>query len=293
MPAPRRPNLVAFFLLSYALTWTCFISVAASGIRSDSLLGGSVILLGAFAPALAALSVTALAEGRAGVTRFLTRCFHTNVAARWYIFAVAFMPAVKLTAALIHRVIFGSWPQFGHDPWYLLPFAVAFSMPFQAGEEVGWRGFALPRLAERFGLAGASLVLGVIWAFWHLPQFYIQGADTLGQSFLVWAPQVAAISVAMAWLYGRANASLLPLMLMHAAINNTKDIVPSVLPGAHHVFSFDASRIAWLTAALLWILAAFFLGRMRQIGRMGPMSAPPSQLINDGPAKEQTHAHKQ
>jgi hypothetical protein len=116
MQASRRPNLVAFFLFSYALTWTCFISVAASGIRSDSILGGSVVLVGAFAPALAALFVTAWAEGRADVTRFLSRCFHTNVAVRWYVFAVAFMASVKLTAAPSHRVVFGLWPQFGQDP---------------------------------------------------------------------------------------------------------------------------------------------------------------------------------
>jgi membrane protease YdiL (CAAX protease family) len=70
----------------------------------------------------------------------------------------------------------------------------------QVGEELGWRGYALPRLARRFGLGGASLVLGVLWAGWHLPLFYMLGGDTVGQSFPLFVCQVTALSVAIAWL---------------------------------------------------------------------------------------------
>ncbi len=103
----------------------------------------------------------------------------------------------------------GAWPRLGSEAWYLIPVAVAFSTPFQAGEEIGWRGYALPRLATRFGLARASVLLGLIWACWHLPQFFIPEADTFGQSFFVYVLQVTALSVAMAWLYARTNGSLL------------------------------------------------------------------------------------
>jgi membrane protease YdiL (CAAX protease family) len=187
------------------------------------------------------------------------------VAARWYVFAIGYIPAVKLTVALVHRVATGAWPRFGSEPWYLIPFAIAISTPVQAGEEIGWRGYALPRLAARFGLGGASLLLGLIWAFWHLPQFFIPEADTYGQSFLVFALQVTALSVAMAWLYARTNGSLLLVMLMHAAVNNAKDIVPSAVPGATNIFGLSASLVAWLTVTLLWICAAYFLARMPKL----------------------------
>src|SRR5207247_2132391 len=84
--------------------------------------------------------------------------------------------------------------------------------------------------ATRFGLARASILLGVIWACWHLPQFFIPEADTFGQSFFVYVLQVTALSVAMAGLYARTNGSLLLVMLLHSAVNNAKDIVPSALP---------------------------------------------------------------
>src|SRR5207247_10936925 len=109
---------------------------------------------------------------------------------------------------------------------------VACSPPFRAGEGFGWRGYARPRLAARFGLGRASILLGLIWACWHLPQFFIPEADTYQQSFFVYVLQVTALSVAMAWLYARTNGSLLLGMLLHAAVNNATDIVPSALPGA-------------------------------------------------------------
>jgi len=251
-----------FFLLSYAVTWMCFIWVAAARIPPRSPLGAGLILLGAFAPGLVALALTARAEGGPGARALLGRVLRWRVAWPWYVFAVGYIPGIKLSVALVHRLATGAWPHFGTDPLHLIPAAIAFSTPFQAGEEVGWRGYALPRLATRLGLARASLVLGVIWAVWHLPQFFIREGDTYGQSFFVFTFQVVALSVAMAWLYARTGGSLLLVMLMHAAVNNAKDIVPSAVPGADDTFTLNASPVAWLTVAFLWICAAWLLARM-------------------------------
>ena len=74
--------------------------------------------------------------------------------------------------------------------------------------------------------------------------------------------QVTALSVAMAWLYGHTHGSLLLVMLMHSAVNQTKDIVPSAVPGATNPLAPSGSPVAWLTLALLWICAGYFLVRM-------------------------------
>jgi membrane protease YdiL (CAAX protease family) len=142
--------------------------------------------------------------------------------------------------------------------------AMVFSTWVQAGEEIGWRGYALPRLAVRVGLAPASVLLGVLWAGWHLPLFFVPAADTLGQSFPLYLLQVTGLSVAAAWLYWRTGGSLLLVMLLHAAVNNTKDVVPSAVPGATNPFALSTSLVAWITATLLWIAAAHFLWRMRR-----------------------------
>jgi membrane protease YdiL (CAAX protease family) len=231
-------SLFKFFSLTYLVSWTCFIAAAtiSGGTASPPSglvrLSGPLFLLGVFSPSLVALALTARADGRAGILALLRRIVEWPVGVRWYAFAVGYLAAIKLAAALLHRIATGAWPPFGQQAWYIMVAAIVISTPVQAGEEIGWRGYALPRLARPLGLARASIVLGVIWACWHLPIFFIPGSDTFGQSFNVYLLDVTALSVAMAWLYWRTSGSLLLTMLMHAAVNNTKDIVPSAVSGA-------------------------------------------------------------
>lgn len=254
-------ELLVFLALSYAIAWAAFIAVAR-WVPADTAAGYALVLFGAYSPGVVALFLTARTGGSRGLRALLRRIVIADVPVRLYVVALSYIAIVKLTAAILHRLLADAWPTFGAGPVALIPFAIAFSTPFQAGEEIGWRGFALPRLADRFGLRIASVLLGVIWAIWHLPQFYIGAADTHHQSFIMWAPQVVALSVAFAWLYGKSGGSLLLVMLMHSAINNSKDIVVSAAAIPPGVFSPNAPLIAWLTLGVLWASAAYFLARM-------------------------------
>lgn len=256
--------LVLFFGLTYAVTWAAFAGAGAIAPASPGWgwLRGPLLLLGTFAPGIVAIGLTGVLEGRPGLAALLRRLVAFEAKARWYLFAVGYLAAIKLAVAVLHRVAVGAWPRFGPDAWYLIAIATVASTPGQAGEEVGWRGFALPRLAERLGLARASVVLGVLWAAWHLPLFFLPGVDKYGQSFPLFLLEVTALSVAIAWLYAHTGGSLLLTMLMHSAVNQSVGIVPSVVPGATRVFALSPSTSAWLTVALLWATAAFFLARM-------------------------------
>jgi membrane protease YdiL (CAAX protease family) len=167
------------------MTWTLFIAVAAA-VPARTPLGYALVLGGAFAPAIVALSLTMWQDGANGVRNLLRRLLISQVPARYYLFAISYMLVVKLAAAGLHRVILGGWPRFDTASLLVIPLAVVLSTPFQAGEEIGWRGYALPRLAARLGLARASLLLGLIWAAWHLPQFYI--ADRVALCAHRWQP---------------------------------------------------------------------------------------------------------
>lgn len=259
-------QLVGFFLLTFALTWTAWLVPAWLGAPANSglfALGGPVFLLGVFAPAPVALALTAYSEGRAGVARLLARIGRWQVGAYLYVFAISYMAVTKLIGALIHRVAIGAWPTFGDTPLPLMLGAILVSTWAQAGEEVGWRGYALPRLATNLGLGGASVVLGVIWALWHLPLFFLQGSGSDGQSFPIYLLHVTALSVAMAWLYWRTEGSLLLVMLMHASVNNTSGIVPAAVPNAVDPLSFEGTIVAWGTVGVSWAIAALLLSRMR------------------------------
>ena len=259
----RNPaaELLVFFGLSYAVTWAAFITVAR-WVPADTGVGYALILFGTYTPGLVALLLTFRSQGSIGVRKLLRRTVMTEAPARLYVLAVSYIVVIEIVAAALHRVVAGAWPPFGAGSLVLIPLSIAFSTPFQAGEEIGWRGFALPRLADRFGLRLASVLLGILWAIWHLPQFYIAGGDSYHQAFIVWAAQVVAMSVAFAWLYAKSGGSLLLVMLMHAAINNSKDIVLSGAPVPPGVFSLAAPLVAWLSLGLLWIVAAYFLARM-------------------------------
>lgn len=262
--AKPTSSLLRFFILTYALTWVCWIPVVVWPTPAHTSLRQLLWLLGVFSPSLIALALTAQNGGAAAVRALLGRILQWQVSARWYLFAAGYMVVIKLAAALAHRMTAGSWPQFGHERPVVILVAILFSTPVQSGEEIGWRGYALPRLAEGMGLAGASVLLGLIWACWHLPQFFLSGADTYGQSFPLWALEVIALSVALAWLYAHTNGSLLLAMLMHAAINNTKDIVPSGIANAQNAFSLHVSLVMYFTTAFLWLTAAYFLVRMHK-----------------------------
>jgi len=268
-------SLLRFFLFTYAVTWACFITVVklshvpAPTVPALALIRGFLLLLGTFSPSLIALTMTARDEGRPGVRSLLRRMLQWRVSTRWYLFAIVYLPAIKLSVAVVYRIMTGSWPRFGAEPWYIIVVAIAISTPVQAGEEVGWRGYALPRLAGRFGFARAGLLLGVIWSAWHLPIFFLPGADKYGQSFPVWTLQVVALSVAITWLYAQTRGSLLLTMLMHSAVNQTVGIVPSANPNPGNPFSLGVSLVMWLTAAFLWVTALYFLVRMPKVELSG------------------------
>ena len=260
--------VLLFFAITYLASWTFFSAAGyvlnRPGSPASAPLAGVLFLFGTIMPSLIALILTALKEGRTGVRVLLAGLSKWSVGARWYLFALGYMIVVKLAAAVLNRLALGEWPRFGQTPWYLMLGAIVFSTPVQAGEEIGWRGYALPRLTKQFGLAGASIGLGVIWACWHLPFFFIPGSDNFGQSFLLYLMAVTAISVAMAWLYWRTNESLFLVMLLHASINNTAGIVPSpASTTAPNPFYLNASLVAWLVVTLLWTGATYFLIRMR------------------------------
>jgi membrane protease YdiL (CAAX protease family) len=257
-------HMAGFFLLTFGLSWAAWLAVAWAAPASVVFaVGGPVFLLGVFAPGLVALALTAFTAGSAGVVGLLARIGRWQVGAGLYAMAIGYMATTKLLAALIHRIVVGEWPVFGDTPVALMAGAVLVSTWVQAGEEVGWRGYALPRLATHVGLGGASVLLGVIWALWHLPLFIMQGTGSTGQSFPIYLLHVTALSVAMSWLYWKTQGSLLLVMLMHAAVNNTTGIVPAALPNATDPMSFQGSLVAWATIGVAWVVAAVLLYQMR------------------------------
>jgi membrane protease YdiL (CAAX protease family) len=186
-------------------------------------------------PSLAALALTWRADGPAGVRRLLARLVRVRVPLRWY--AATLLPvALGLFGWWLLRVTVGVGPlgRFGGDVGRLpLPVVFALFLVSSVGsgalaEELGWRGYALPRLQHRFDPLVASLLLGTGWAVWHLPVFVLTDAGhTL--PFGWYLPRLLAISVLLTWLFDNTRGSVLHAVLLHAAVNGTEAFVSGTL----------------------------------------------------------------
>jgi membrane protease YdiL (CAAX protease family) len=175
--------------------------------------------------------MTALTTGRAGVNALLRRYLVWRVGWPWYLIALFGVPAgfLAVSSLALGRIpiqtIIEQWPKL----LALLPLVLISGLMIGAlGEELGWRGFALPRLQRRFGALWASLILGVLWAGWHVPLFTLAewkgsiAVPTLAMAYFSW---VVPVTVIITWIYNNVRGSLLIITLFHGALNATVGLV--------------------------------------------------------------------
>ncbi len=177
---------------------------------------------------IAALIVTAITEGRAGIGNLLGRIVKWRAAFRYYAFAILAPIALFILAVLLNRLFLGAWPNLallGEADYlpYLGPLGVLglWFLTYGLGEETGWRGFALPHLQKNRSAASATLILALLWAGWHLPAFFFR--DTYVEMGLVGFPMflvsIIFATMVFTWLYNSTGGSLLVVILFHAVFN--------------------------------------------------------------------------
>lgn len=270
-PLARRP-LVAFFALAFGLTWL-FLLADALGARGLipfrlTLSGPGLILalLMSYGPSIAALLVAGTTEGRAGLWSLLRSLLRWRIGLRWYALALAGPAALFFVAARLSELLGGEPRPLPAQGWSVLLMGLVGSLlhGIANGEELGWRGYALPRLLQRQRPLAASLTLGVIWFVFHLPIMFVPNSIAGDQSFATALPffaGVLATSVLMTWLYRGTGGSVLLTTLFHGAVN----VWPGLVGGAG-----SEATLAWLQAALLTLAAAAV------VARYGPNLGPPS-----------------
>jgi membrane protease YdiL (CAAX protease family) len=254
----KNHPLVTYFSLAYALTFGLS-ALATPGLLPLTLPDGIRPIAQALAhygPLASALLVALIAGGPAELKNVLRPLGEWRVNVRWYLFIVIYPLAAHLGAACLDFWLGGSPPTYfnlhGVDlsasPLLLLPL-VFIAVLFQAGlaEEIGWRGFALPRLQARFGALTSALILGALWAPWHYhPAQWEAIRPILGWHLLA----VLAMSVLMTWVYNHTRGSLLIAVLFHTCLNTAEWIIP-VMPGPD-----EAAPGAFALLVLLNVLVA-------------------------------------
>jgi membrane protease YdiL (CAAX protease family) len=218
-PSPIRP-VIAYFLLTYGITWGLILTFLASeGFRFEdiTLTDGFVMFLCMLAgPSVSGLLLTWRLEGRAGLSEMAGRARRWRVPRAWLAVALGTNPLVYLAILLTLTVLVSAVFAPGFQP-------IGLVIGLMAGciEELGWTGFATPRLLSRWSPLRAGIVLGLIWATWHGLADFAGNSDELGALWLpyfftYWVVTLTAYRVLMTYVYSHTK-SLLVAMLMHAS----------------------------------------------------------------------------
>jgi membrane protease YdiL (CAAX protease family) len=272
----QRHSLVFFFALAFLFTWANWLPRAAADrgwfeIRVPE----AVALIAGYGPALAAVLVAGLAQGRAGLRRLFAGLARWRVGLRWYLAALLIPPALQLAALGLNLLLQGepfrlarpAQPPLGLDGIPLWGQGVVLFLIFilgfdGLGEELGWRGFALPRLQEKRSPLVSSLILGFFWALWHLPYMLSAGSALAGRPFLLFLLNVMGISIIYTWLYNGTRRSTLLAILFHASGNTTAILLGALVPAA------GDPRVYLFGTALNWLLAIFLLLKLQPLGEV-------------------------
>jgi hypothetical protein len=247
-----RYPVAAFFILTYAISWAVWLPLAVAQIDTP------LYKIGTFGPTLAALLLTVLMRGRLGLKRLLRPLLIWRVHVGWYLFSILSTAVGVLVAIGLHIWLGGTPPKF-NDPaqlYLVIPAFLYVLFTSVVGEEIGWRGYALPRLQAKHSALGASLVLGLVWGAWHLPLFWMAGNFHQQIPISLFLLQTTGFSILYTWMYNHTRGSLLLAHLFHAASNTTIGVLP-VLP----MDTGGSRRPLWLVVGILWAVALIVVAR--------------------------------
>jgi membrane protease YdiL (CAAX protease family) len=217
----QKNPLLSYFFISYAFSWITLIPyiLGTWGVLEGDF--SSVFALHTFGPAVAAYSVTRLTEGKTGLQELWSKVKSVKVGLRWYLFVLVGIPVLYLLGVVVQPGKLESFQGFyrGFIIFYLINFIIVFLLGGPLGEEIGWRGFALPRMQPRYGPLKGSLMLGVLWAFWHLADFLTPYHGSFLSSFPVYFLLVVSLSVIFTWLFNNTKGSVFMAILAHTSVN--------------------------------------------------------------------------
>jgi membrane protease YdiL (CAAX protease family) len=280
-PDRKNRNPWMFFVLTFAYSWILWLPSVLDGLGMElpfDVSGYSivVVVIGAFAPLLAALTLVFREGGARGVRSFLKRALDFDVKPVYYLIALGLPLLIHLAAHYlaaasgldVARTLF---PAEAPLPPVILAVPYFFLMLVLGGgqEEFGWRGYAQEPLQEKLGIIPASLVIGVIWGVWHLPLWFIAGDLHSAYSFVAFVLMTTSISILYGWLYNSSGKKLIVVIFFHAMNNTAAPLIPFL-----HGIAGKPERAYWIYAAvnlIFGIIFGFFLTKKPKLIHPEPL----------------------
>jgi membrane protease YdiL (CAAX protease family) len=287
MTSPARPpsvvqrhQLTTYFGLTFAISWTIWLGLILGSLHIQTPVAAVLNVVAIAGPSIAAV-VLATVLGRAERQRLLAGFSLSRWSVRWTAVALVLPPAMVVTAIAVSVTAFGAPSpavSFTLAGVVLGEFVRVLFLGGPVGEELGWRGFALPRLQQRRNALDASIVLGLVWGLWHLPLYFVLGT---GQSEILRAGASPAfaiggfvgwtigLSVLLTWLFNQTGGSLIVVMLFHAAVNLAVFLPTAVGSGG---------AAAFMNVIITWLVA---IGVVIRFGRARLMSMPRVEVATE------------
>jgi membrane protease YdiL (CAAX protease family) len=219
-------NLVLYFVIVFIWSGLSWLPMVLFSVSINEPLGFSLSTISVFGPLASAFILTYFNQGKDGIRRLLKRGFDRRFGKKWLIPIFLLFPALNGSAVLVATLtekitIDMSWVS--NLPSVILGDLFLFILfcVWAAGEEFGWRGYALDRLQKRFNATISSIMLGIIWWAWHIPALGFQSSTLGTQPINVWVflAIILEFAVLLTWIYNNTNGSILAVILFHAMFN--------------------------------------------------------------------------
>lgn len=247
----RKHQLLAFFVLSYAISYLAVFGFIWLNPGQPMVAWSLVWFLFVFSPSISAILISWFIGGWPEVRQLLAGFTRWKVGVQWYLAAV-FLLLGPFAIALVY-IALGNAP-IGLTAGWTIPLVLAqmvtqlFAGP--ASEEAGWRGFALPRLQGKYNALVSSLILGILWTFWHLPLFYLTGATQVSIPMPIYLALTVTMTIYLTWLYNNTRGSLIITTLAHFAYNLTGLLITGAI-------TLMPTMMFYMTAGPLLFLVVF------------------------------------
>ena len=257
----NRHSLMIGIVLMFLYTWT--IDLSNAGILPLKLPNVVTLTVG-WGFIFVSLFMTWLTLGKNSMAALFRRFFIWRVQWKWYLVALLLFPALQFASIALASWLTGipvdyTNPMIRQVVPLNVPSGVLVSLwiifeILTNGEEMGWRGYILPRLQARYNALVASLIVGVIWSVWHLPKFVGTGTGS-GRSFMWFTLFSLAAAILYTWLYNNSRGSLLLVTLFHAASNTAGMFLPISFATAGGILSNLVIVLCVVAAIIVTIVA--------------------------------------
>lgn len=272
----KKYPVSAYYLLSFLLSWVgVAIVISLSRMpatpEETTRLFPTALIIMLVGPFVTGLMMTAFVDGKAGVRNLLVRITTWKVNIQWYVTALFFTP---ILVGSILWVLSQTWPEFipniikSEDKVNLLLSGIGIGLAAGFFEEIGWTGFAIPKLRQKYSVGAAGLIAGGLWGLWHFPVTFWASGDSSGAfskdlllpPLTFYAGVLPAYRVIMVWIYDRTE-SVLIAMLMHASL--TTCTISVFLPAENGNLLI---RYYFILTVVLWVVVANLRLKPRSVG---------------------------